>query len=91
VLKRREAAKRRHESGVDADTRRRPSESKVNDLSTLTAAAAAAREVCVCVCVCVRERERERERRLRPAASLLPTSGTSEYGQVHRPQHTCHL
>jgi hypothetical protein len=51
VPKRREAEKRRHESGVDADTLTSPIGKGNNDLSALTATAA--RKVCVCVCVCV--------------------------------------
>jgi len=48
-----------------------------NDLTALKATAA--REVYVCDW-----------RGIRPAASRLPTSGTGEYGRVHRSQHNCH-
>ena len=55
VLKCREAEKRRHESGVDADTQTSPIGKGSNDFSALTATAA--RKVCVCVCVRARARE----------------------------------
>jgi hypothetical protein len=84
LLKRREAAKRPHESGVEATTQTSPTGKGINDLSELTATAArkvTVREHQVRVC---------EWQGIRPAASRLPTAGTSEYGPVHRSQHvTC--
>ena len=67
VLKRREAAKFRHESGVEANTQTTIAKGS-NNLSVTDVS-----EHLVRVCAC---------QAIRPAASRLPPSGTSEYGRV---------
>jgi hypothetical protein len=77
VLKRREAVKRRHESAVEANTQTLPIGKGSNQLLALTGTAV--RKVTVRKHL-LRVLERQG---IRPAASRLPTSRTSEYGQVH--------
>jgi len=85
VLKRWEAAKRRHESAVEASTQTSPIGKGSNHLLALMGTAVrnvTVRDHLVRVC---------EWQRIRPAASRLPISRTSEYRQVQSSQHNCHL